>query len=164
MNISEFQAGSEEQQYQYRCFLPHPINREWVLTEPRILTLLEEANRLLGELNAYSRLIPDVDFFIRMHVTKEATTSSRIEGTQTNIEEALVDAQDIDPEKRDDWQEVQNYIRAINPAAVEPAAAGDARHPARRRARQAQAAGRIPHQPELDRRQPEARHVHPAAP
>lgn len=114
MNISEFQAGSEEQQYQYRCFLPNPINREWVLTEPRILTLLEEANRLLGELNAYSQLIPDVDFFIRMHVTKEATTSSRIEGTQTNIEEALVDAQDIDPEKRDDWQEVQNYIRAIN--------------------------------------------------
>ncbi len=116
MDISEFQAGREEQQYRYRCFLPNPINREWVLSDPKTLTLLEEANRLLGELNAYSQLIPDVDFFIRMHLAKEATTSSRIEGTQTNIEEILVDAQDINPEKRDDWQEVHNYIEAINVA------------------------------------------------
>lgn len=113
-DINEFQSGREERQYQYRSFLPNPINREWVLSDPQILTLLEEANRLLGELNAYSRLIPDVDFFIRMHIAKEATTSSRIEGTQTNIEEALVDARDVDPEKRDDWQEVHNYIEAIN--------------------------------------------------
>jgi Fic family protein len=114
MNISEFKAGEYEQQYEYRSFLPISINREWIVSDPEILTLLEEANRLIGELNAYSQLIPDVDFFIRMHITKEATTSSRIEGTQTNIEEALVGKLDVDPEKRDDWQEVHNYIKAIN--------------------------------------------------
>lgn len=114
MDISKFKSGREEQRYQYRSFLPDPINREWVLSDPKILTLLEEANRLLGELNAFSQLIPDVDFFIRMHITKEATTSSRIEGTRTNMEEALVDAGDVDPEKRNDWQEVHNYIEAIN--------------------------------------------------
>lgn len=114
MNIKEFKSGGYEQQYEYRSFLPTPINREWVVSDPQILTLLEETNRLLGELNAFSQLIPDVDFFIRMHITKEATTSSRIEGTQTNMEEALIGKLDVDPEKRDDWQEVHNYIQAIN--------------------------------------------------
>ena len=114
MNISEFKAGEYEQQYEYRSFSPTSINREWIVSDPEILTLLEEANRLIGELNAFSQLTPDVDFFVRMHITKEATTSSRIEGTQTNIEEALVGKLDVDPEKRDDWQEIHNYIEAIN--------------------------------------------------
>ena len=116
MNISEFQAGAYEQQYEYRSFLPTAINHEWNVSDPQIATLLEDANRLLGELNAFSQLIPDVDFFIRMHITKEATTSSRIEGTKTSIEEALAKKGDLDPEKRNDWQEVHNYIQAINTA------------------------------------------------
>ena len=40
--------------------------------------------------------------------------SSRIEGTRTNIEEAFTDELDIEPEKRDDWVEVNHYIKAIN--------------------------------------------------
>jgi len=116
MNIKTFQAGIYTQQYQYKRFTPALINHTWVVSDGDILRLLSDADRLLGELNAFSQLVPDVDFFIHMHITKEATQSSRIEGTRTNMEEALLDKQDVEPDKRDDWVEVHNYICAINDA------------------------------------------------
>lgn len=116
MNITDFQAGRYERRYEYQAFLPEPVCHEWVIADPKLSDLLGRADRALGELNAFSQLIPDIDFFIRMHVAKEATQSSRIEGTQTNIEDAFKDEADLNPEQRDDWADVQNYIRAINTA------------------------------------------------
>ena len=113
IRLSAFKAGHFDTGYGYKSFVPSLINRRWELDVPAVINLLSQADRKLGELNAFSQLVPDVDFFIRMHVTKEATTSSRIEGTQTNIEEALIKVEDIDPERRDDWEEVQNYIQSI---------------------------------------------------
>lgn len=114
MNIVDFKAGSYEQRYQYKAFLPALVCHEWIISDPQLIDMLGRADRALGELNAFSQLIPDIDFFIRMYVAKEATQSSRIEGTQTNIEDAFKDAGDLKPEQQDDWSEVQNYIRAIN--------------------------------------------------
>ncbi len=81
---------------------------------------MKEANLRLGELNAFSTFVPDVDVFSRMHIVKEATQSSRIEGTRTLIDEAVLEAKDISPELKDDWQEVQNYIEAMNHSLKSP--------------------------------------------
>jgi len=113
MLLSEYHAGQYEPQYEYRSFLPSRIHHSWVVADPDLQDLLGRADRALGELNAFSQLIPDIDFFIQMYVAKEATQSSRIEGTQTSIEDAFKGADDLDPEERGDWDEVQNYITAI---------------------------------------------------
>ena len=116
MNINDYQSGRYKPQYEYASFSPEIINHDWTFEDGEIQQLLSEADRALGELNAYSQLIPNIDFFIRMYIAKEATQSSRIEGTRTNMEDALLSEKDIDPEKKDDWEEVQNYILAINQA------------------------------------------------
>ena len=116
MDTKKFKSGVFIQQFQHKSFLPEKINKEWVVSDPLVNKLLEEANLKLGELNAFSLIVPDVDLFIKMHIVKEATTSSRIEGTQTQIEDAVLNENDVDPEKKDDWQEVQNYIKATNDA------------------------------------------------
>lgn len=116
MDIKDFRAGRYEDRYEYKAFLPEPVYHQWIITDPALTDLLGRADRALGELNAFSQLVPDIDFFIRMHVAVEATQSSRIEGTQTNIEDAFKEADDLNPEARDDWSEVQNYIHAINEA------------------------------------------------
>lgn len=114
MKIEEFTAGHYQQEYKYKSFIPSKINHEWVWSDAKINFLLSEANLSLGNLNAFSLYVPDVDVFIRMHIVKEATKSSRIEGTRTEMEEALLKDDDIQPEKKDDWKEVQNYIEAMN--------------------------------------------------
>ena len=114
MNLSEYQAGHYEPQREYQSFVPALIDHAWVIADPSLQELLGCADRSLGELNAFSQLIPDVDFFIQMYVAREATLSSRIEGTQTSVEDAFKEVDDLSPEKRDDWAEVQNYIQAIN--------------------------------------------------
>src|SRR3990170_569513 len=119
MEIRDYRSGEYKQQYQYRSFQPAPIHHAWTLSDAALLNQLSEADRKLGELNAFSQLVPDVDYFIRMHVSKEATSSSRIEGTQTGLGEALQNIENIHPEKRDDWQEVQNYVAAMSQAMAE---------------------------------------------
>lgn len=81
MKLEDFSAGNWRKRYQYKSFEPVSINQEWSWDEPTINTMLEAANRALGELNAFSLIVPDIDLFIQMHVTKEAQTSSCIEGT-----------------------------------------------------------------------------------
>lgn len=114
--MKQFKSGQYISQGYYKSFQPTLINQQWNLESMEVLQLLSQADRELGRLDMYSKYIPNIDLFISMHVLKEATQSSRIEGTQTNMEEALLDKEDIPLDKRDDWEEVQNYTKAMESA------------------------------------------------
>ena len=116
MKISDFKAGKRVQRLKYKSFEPNLVDLPWLVDDPELLMLLSQANIKLGELNAFSQLIPDVDYFIKMYVLKEGTKSSKIEGTRTNIDDALQKVEYIHPERMDDWLEVQNYVQAMNQA------------------------------------------------
>ncbi len=54
MRIEDFHSGSYRQQFQYRSFQPEAVNHAWTWQDASINSLLSEANRWLGELNAFS--------------------------------------------------------------------------------------------------------------
>ena len=112
--MKSYKAGKYIVHKGYKPFLPSFINDDidWKLGE--LSSLIQESSLWLGKLNSYSDLIPDIDFFIKMYATKEATNSNRIEGTRTTFDDAISPIEQVKPEFRDDWHEVQNYLTAIN--------------------------------------------------
>lgn len=119
ISVESFKAGHYEPGFNYKYFVPNYIDDCWSWTDSSLGHLLEKAAMRLGELNSFSRLVPNIDLFLQLHVAKEAVISSRIEGTQTRMDEALLPEVEISPERRNDWQEVNNYIKAINSAITD---------------------------------------------
>jgi len=113
--MKNYKAGKYITQGSYKSFQPELLNCSWQIDDMSVLALLSKADRFLGRLDMYSEYV-DIDLFIQMHIAKEATQSSKIEGTQTQMEEVFLKRADIQVEKRDDWEEVQNYIQAMNEA------------------------------------------------
>jgi Fic family protein len=113
--MQQFKSGENISQGYYKSFQPNVIHKDWLINNMQVLNLLSQADRHLGRLDMYSEYV-NIELFIKMHIAKEATQSSKIEGTQTNMQEAFLPKEDIKQEKRDDWLEVQNYISAMNEA------------------------------------------------
>src|SRR4051812_9540665 len=99
IQLEKYSSGHLQPGTGYKYFLPSKINAQWTWTDAALNTLLEKASMRLGELNAYAHIVPNIDLFIELHVTKEAVVSSRIEGTQTNIREAILPQDEISPER-----------------------------------------------------------------
>jgi Fic family protein len=109
--MNNFKAGIYKQQLEYKSFLPAQINRQFEITDKEILLLLEQASSYLGRLEAYSQLVPDIDLFIKMHIYKEATLSSKIEGTQTTMDEAVIPEELVIPKNKDDWSKYKITLK-----------------------------------------------------
>lgn len=114
--MDNFISGKYISQGSYSSFQPELINRVWQINDMSLIALLSKADRCVGRLDMFSQYVPNINMFISMHILKEATKSSNIEGTQTTIADALQDLEDIPLDKRNDWAEVQNYILAMTEA------------------------------------------------
>ena len=112
--MNNFIAGKYRQQREYQSFTPSFINCPFAWENPQINLLIEHAAKLLGELNAYAELRPDVNLSIPMSIAKEARDSNLIEGTKTEIDEVVLPQTEIPPIRQADLQEVHNYIAAVN--------------------------------------------------
>ena len=119
MKIEQFKAGTFARRYQYRYFVPEPVNHDWDWDSRKLTMAFERAVKALAALDACARFVPDINLFIRMHVMREANASSRIEGTRTELEEAVLPESAVAAERRDDWREVNNYVAAMDSAIDE---------------------------------------------
>lgn len=80
-----------------------------------MVALLSRADQAIGRLDGVTQIMPIPDLFIAMYVRREAVDSSKIEGTQSSLQDVL--AFELDPATRDlpcDVEEVVNYVRAMN--------------------------------------------------
>ena len=74
----------------YKAFVPN----KFPLIEPIVLNsktqqLHAKAVLMLGKLDGITQLLPDLDFFIFMYITKEATKSNEIEGTRATMVDVI---------------------------------------------------------------------------
>lgn len=78
----KFKSGKYKEQYEYKSFMPEKINKPFFWNNTKINILLEKANLELWKLEHFSKFIPDISFFISIHISKEAIQSSKIEWTK----------------------------------------------------------------------------------
>lgn len=107
---------NQQQPAGYKAFIPAKFPPEHLIDwDDTLIMLLSKADRAIGSLNAIDQLVPDVNFFIYMYVTKEAALSSQIEGTQaTFIDYIKAEAKLKDKDTPSDVDEIKNYITAMN--------------------------------------------------
>ena len=100
----------------YSAFIPEPLPpRPEIRIDGELQALLSKADRALGRLDGSIQTLPDPDLFVFMYVRKEAVLSSKIEGTQSSINDVLeVEARVFDRQHPRDVNEVLNYVTAMN--------------------------------------------------
>ncbi len=98
------------------AFVPNDLPPAELDLQP-LVAPLEEAARLVGELNGIGRTLPDPYLLIRPLQVREALTSSSMEGTYTTIDDLLLlEAGGAERERAADTREVFNYRRALSQA------------------------------------------------
>lgn len=97
----------------YWVYVPNPlppkIELDWDLAN-----LLSEANIKLGKLSGAGQLLPNPHLLIGPFIRREAVMSSRIENTQSGLDQLfLFEADKTEPPRIPDVQELVNYVNAM---------------------------------------------------
>ena len=118
IKLSQFRSGSTRRDAErgYTYFLPASINARFDIDVPVLVAQLEKTARRLAELDATSKMVPNLALFRQSFINNEAVLSSRIEGTKTEMEDLFKKEAEVKPEERDDLLEVRLYIKALQEA------------------------------------------------
>ncbi len=98
----------------YWAYVPAPLPPR-IKYDSNLILLLSQADAALSELSGLGRYLPNPDLLIAPYVNWEAVASSRIEGTQADLSDLLLD--EIEPKLTppgSDVLEVRNYVAALN--------------------------------------------------
>ena len=113
MKLENYKAGEYTRMDGYKAFILSKINYNWGWEDSTVENLLAEASSQIGELNAYSMLIPKSDIYIKMLARIEANKSSKIAGIDADINEQILNLSDILQDKQEDCAKVQTCFDAI---------------------------------------------------
>ena len=110
-NIRRCSSTSEA----YEVFIPNDLPPTPEINLSEISSLLDMANRLIGELNGVVDMAADYSLINYMYVRKEALVSSQIEGTQSTLNDLLkYESNNMAGVSIEDAAEASSYVKAIN--------------------------------------------------
>ena len=94
------------------AFVPHPLPRDMSLSGP-LVRLIAEASEAVGILSGVGETMSNPRLLLRPLMRREATLSSRIEGTVSTLTDVLGYEEGRQARFVDDAQEVVNYVIAL---------------------------------------------------
>ena len=98
----------------YLAFVPDPLPPQIEWTD-ELLEVLSSADRSLAQLAEVGKTFPSPHVVVRPFIRSEAVLSSRIEGTQTSLQELYTyEARQLPLFENPDAHEVHNYVKALD--------------------------------------------------
>ena len=99
----------------YNVYMPDALPPKQEINILEISEWLEKANIAIGEFNGVVEAVPDPSIINYMYIRKEAVLSSRIEGTQSTLDDLMrYESDAVTGLPIDDVNEVSSYVTALN--------------------------------------------------
>jgi len=98
----------------YSASIPVSFPPRGILNIPqKLLNKADQAGRLVSKLDGITHTLPDIEFFLKMFVAKDATSSAQIEGTRATMIDVIEMDAGVDG-KQTDAGDIIFYIKALN--------------------------------------------------